>query len=82
MERDMAHGISGNWGAQGEVWFQDWENGRPTINYGSNGLSLLDQAVQQAEAAGIRFIMVLTKYVDEILLLLGPEKLMRSQQLG
>lgn len=48
-------------GSMGEVWFQEWQNGQPIVNTGANGLTLMDQAVQQAEAAGIKLVMCLTK---------------------
>lgn len=57
--KDPAKNLLGSWGADGEVWCQLWENGQPKLNTGANGLALLDSAVMQAEAIGIRFIMTL-----------------------
>ena len=61
--KDSSNNLLGAWGNDGEVWYQMWENGQPSLNTGSNGLALLDSAVQQAEAAGIQFIMCLVKCV-------------------
>lgn len=55
-EKDLAHGID-----PGATFFQEWTNGRPTINDGPNGLQLLDQDVKAAEAGNIKLIMGLTK---------------------
>ncbi|KAF6235215.1 hypothetical protein HO173_006409 [Letharia columbiana] len=57
--KDPSNNLLGSWGSDGEVWYQLWENGQPSINTGANGLALLDSAVQQAEAAGIQLIMCL-----------------------
>ncbi|KAG8527932.1 uncharacterized protein KY384_006848 [Bacidia gigantensis] len=54
-EKDVTHGKD-----PGGNWFQEWTNGKPIINDGPNGLQVLDHTVQQAEAAGIKFIMMLT----------------------
>ncbi|CAD6572759.1 MAG: hypothetical protein ASARMPREDX12_005433 [Alectoria sarmentosa] len=59
--KDPSNNLLGSWGSDGEVWYQLWENGQPNLNTGANGLALLDSAVQQAEAAGIQFIMCLVK---------------------
>ena len=64
--KDPSNNLLGSWGSDGEVWYQLWENGQPSINTGANGLALLDDAVQQAEAAGIKFIMGLVKCVTPI----------------
>lgn len=61
--KDPSNNLLGSWGSDGEVWYQLWENGQPGLNTGANGLALLDSAVQQAEAAGIQFIMCLVKCV-------------------
>ena len=61
--KDPSNNLLGSWGSDGEVWYQLWENGQPSLNTGANGLALLDSAVQQAEAAGIQFIMCLVKWV-------------------
>ena len=61
--KDPSNNLLGSWGSEGEVWYQLWENGQPILNTGANGLALLDSAVQQAEAAGIQFIMSLVKCV-------------------
>lgn len=61
--KDPSNNLLGSWGSDGEVWYQLWENGQPSLNTGANGLALLDSAVQQAEAAGIQFIMCLVKCV-------------------
>ena len=55
-EKDLAHGKD-----PGSHWFQQWDNGKPTINEGENGLQLLDHAVKQAEEAGVKFVMCLIK---------------------
>ena len=68
--KDPSNNLLGSWGSGGEVWYQMWENGQPSLNTGANGLALLDSAVQQAEAAGIQLIMGLVKYVLLLLLLL------------
>ncbi|KAL9074998.1 MAG: hypothetical protein Q9161_001929 [Pseudevernia consocians] len=57
--KDPSNNLLGSWGSGGEVYYQLWENGQPSLNTGANGLALLDSAVQQAEAAGIQFIMCL-----------------------
>ena len=59
--KDPSNNLLGSWGSDGEVWYQMWENGLPNLNTGANGLALLDSAVQQAEAAGIQFIVCLVK---------------------
>lgn len=59
--KDPSNNLLGAWGSDGEVWYQMWDNGKPSLNTGANGLALLDSAVQQAEAAGIQFIMCLVK---------------------
>ena len=61
--KDPSNNLLGSWGSDGEVWYQMWENGQPNLNTGANGLALLDSAVQQAEAAGIQFIVCLVKCV-------------------
>lgn len=79
--KDPSNNLLGSWGSDGEVWYQLWENGQPSINTGANGLALLDSAVQQAEAAGIQLIMCLVKFV---LLPEGsiPSKLTLSQRVA
>lgn len=57
--KDPSNSLLGSWGSDGEVWYQLWENGQPSLNIGTNGLALLDSAVREAEAAGIQFIMCL-----------------------
>ena len=52
-------------------YFQSWSNGQPSINYGSNGLELVDYVIQQAEALDIKLIFTLTKYVVIEPLLIG-----------
>lgn len=61
--KDPSNSLLGSWGSDGEVWYQLWENGQPSLNIGTNGLALLDSAVREAEAAGIQFIMCLVKCV-------------------
>ena len=55
-EKDPAHGLD-----PGATFFQEWTNGKPTINDGPNGLQLLDQAVKAAEDANLKLILCLTK---------------------
>jgi mannan endo-1,4-beta-mannosidase len=51
----------GNEGAgPSEVFFQSWENGKATINYGPYGLQALDKVVALAEETGLKLIMALT----------------------
>lgn len=42
------------------IYFQSWENGTATVNYGANGLQALDKVVRIAEQTGIKLIMTLT----------------------
>lgn len=42
------------------VYFQSWQNGTATINYGATGLQVLDQVVNTAEQLGLKLIMTLT----------------------
>lgn len=86
--KDPSNNLLGSWGSDGEVWYQLWENGQPSLNTGANGLALLDSAVQQAEAAGIQLIMCLVKFVPPegsmpFLLILSKRmaKLWRSDRL-
>lgn len=72
--KDPSNNLLGSWGSDGEVYYQLWENGQPSLNTGANGLALLDSAVQQADAAGIQLIMCLVKCV-----LLLPEDLITIQ---
>ena len=53
--KDLAHGLQ-----PGDNYFEEWDNGQSTINYGLNGLQLLDSAVQKAEDQGIKYIVCLT----------------------
>ncbi|MCJ1376367.1 hypothetical protein MMC20_007609 [Loxospora ochrophaea] len=47
-------------GSTPAVYYQSWSGHTPTINYGSNGLGLLDAVVSAAEAADIKLILTLT----------------------
>ncbi|CZR65564.1 related mannan endo-1,4-beta-mannosidase C [Phialocephala subalpina] len=42
------------------VYFQEWNNGVATINYGPTGLQALDKVVELAEQTGLKLIMALT----------------------
>jgi mannan endo-1,4-beta-mannosidase len=42
------------------VYFQQWDNGVATINYGSTGLQVLDEVVKLAEQTGLKLILTLT----------------------
>jgi mannan endo-1,4-beta-mannosidase len=42
------------------IYFQSWENGKATINYGATGLQALDKVVKIAEQTGIKLILTLT----------------------
>lgn len=42
------------------MYFQSWDKGIATINYGANGLQALDKVVAIAEQTGIKLIMALT----------------------
>lgn len=42
------------------VYFQEWADGKATINYGVDGLQALDKVVRAAEQTGIKLIMALT----------------------
>ena len=42
------------------TFYQVWNNGVPTINYGSNGLGMFDNVVASAKAHGIKLIVTLT----------------------
>jgi mannan endo-1,4-beta-mannosidase len=42
------------------VYFQEWANGKATINYGATGLQALDKVISAAEQTGIKLIMALT----------------------
>lgn len=42
------------------VYFQSWADGKPTINYGKNGLQAFDNVVKQAEKYGIKLLVALT----------------------
>ncbi len=53
--RDLTNSLQ-----NGPNYFEKWDAGNSTINYGPNGLQLLDSAVRQAEDRGIKFIMCLT----------------------
>ncbi|KAL7273326.1 hypothetical protein RUND412_003830 [Rhizina undulata] len=43
-----------------EVYFQEWTDGKPEINYGANGLQVFDQVVKVAEKVGIKLVVPLT----------------------
>ena len=62
--KDPSNNLLGAWGDDGEVYYQQWENGQPSTNTGANGLLLLDSAVQQAEAGGIQLIVCLIKCIS------------------
>ena len=57
--KDLSHGLQ-----PGNNYFEEWDGGKSTINYGATGLLLLDTAVQQAEEQGIKYIMCLTNNWD------------------
>lgn len=42
------------------IYYQSWTDGKPTINYGPNGLQRLDKVVQLAEKKGLKLILALT----------------------
>ncbi|EJD51840.1 glycoside hydrolase [Auricularia subglabra TFB-10046 SS5] len=42
------------------IFFQSWEDGKPTINYGTNGLQHLDKVVKMAEKKGLKLTVALT----------------------
>ncbi|KIO20851.1 glycoside hydrolase family 5 protein [Tulasnella calospora MUT 4182] len=42
------------------IYFQSWDNGVPTINYGDNGLKRFDKVVKLAEKKGIKLVVALT----------------------
>ncbi|KAI9823197.1 MAG: hypothetical protein M1832_002641 [Thelocarpon impressellum] len=42
------------------VYYQAWNERIPSINYGDNGLRLLDDTVRQAEETGIKLILTLS----------------------
>lgn len=46
-------------------YFQAWNDGKPSINNGQNGLQLLDEVVRQAEDYGIKLIFTFVKYVTQ-----------------
>lgn len=46
-----------------EVYFQSWNNGKPTINFGPNGLQAFDKVVRAAEKTGIKLVVALTNNV-------------------
>ncbi|KAI5781014.1 glycoside hydrolase superfamily [Peziza echinospora] len=43
-----------------DVYFQSWDKGVPTINYGPNGLQAFDKVVRAAEKTGIKLVVALT----------------------
>jgi len=42
------------------IYYQSWDNGKPTINFGSNGLAHFDQVVELAGQKGLKLIVTLT----------------------
>ena len=50
-----------------EVYFQSWDKGKPTINYGSTGLQAFDKVVRAAEKTGIKLVVTLTNNVRSYL---------------
>lgn len=42
------------------IYFQSWDNGVPTINYGENGLKRFDKVVKLAEKKGLKLVVALT----------------------
>lgn len=45
------------------VYFQSWDDGKPTINYGPTGLQAFDKVVRAAENTGIKLVVALTNNV-------------------
>ncbi|KAF8752130.1 Cellulase (glycosyl hydrolase family 5) [Rhizoctonia solani] len=43
-----------------QIYYQSWDKGKPTINYGDNGLKHLDKVVALAEKKGIKLVVALT----------------------
>lgn len=50
----------GGGGGPSEVYFQSWDKGNPTINYGPTGLQAFDKVVKAAEKTGIKLVVALT----------------------
>jgi mannan endo-1,4-beta-mannosidase len=44
----------------GEIYYQSWSNGVPTVNTGATGLQNFDNVIAQAKANGLRLIVALT----------------------
>ena len=65
MEYDTSLGPTPN------LYFQSWAGSQPTINTGANGLASLDFLVSQAESAGLKLLLTLTKFVSHVLTLRG-----------
>ncbi|KAG8960193.1 hypothetical protein FRC03_006917 [Tulasnella sp. 419] len=42
------------------IYYQSWQNGVPTINYGENGLKRFDKVVKLAEQKGLKLVVTLT----------------------
>jgi len=42
------------------VYFQSWKNGKPTINYGKNGLQAFDNVVKVAEKYDVKLLVAFT----------------------
>lgn len=45
------------------VHFQEWNNGKPTINLGEFGLPVFDGVIRAAEKSGIKLVVALTNNV-------------------
>ena len=58
---------NGEGASPSDVYFQSWDNGKPTINYGPTGLQAFDKVVRAAEETGIKLVVALTNNVRSYL---------------
>jgi len=58
-----------------EVYFQSWDKGKPTINYGPTGLQAFDKVVRAAEKTGIKLVVALTNNVRSHLSIVALDEL-------